>query len=180
MLTTAPVQNITCDVECRLQAAARAFNANRWFLCDPKVSIAQKLECFDRIISPISCFAAAHRTIYRNDSRSMDVAYRPLLRSVVGPPHNMAWALPRRPRSWSAICLRHHWNLAQYFATLPGHRWIKRVLAWQPKGQRRSGRPKYCWGTLITIGSSSTIFSCAWNTLPNGAYRVDIDIDIIP
>ena len=43
MLTTAPVQTTTCDVECRLQAAARAFNANRWILCDPKVSIGQKL-----------------------------------------------------------------------------------------------------------------------------------------
>ena len=49
MLTTAPVQTTTCDVECRLQAAARAFNANRWILSDPKVSIAQKLEYFDRV-----------------------------------------------------------------------------------------------------------------------------------
>ena len=43
MFTTAPVQTTTCDVECRLQAAARAFNANRWILCDPKVSIRQTL-----------------------------------------------------------------------------------------------------------------------------------------
>ena len=70
MLTTAPVQTTTCDVECRLQAAARAFNANKWILCDPKVSIAQKLEYFDRVISPIACIAAGHRTIYRNDLRS--------------------------------------------------------------------------------------------------------------
>ena len=65
MLTTAPVQTTTCDVECRLQATARAFNANRWVLCSPKVSLAQKLEYFDRVISPIACFAAGHRTIYR-------------------------------------------------------------------------------------------------------------------
>ena len=76
MLTTTPVQTTTCDVECRLQAAAKAFNAHRWILCDPKVSMSQKLEYFDRVISPIACFAAGHRTIYRNDLRSMDVAYR--------------------------------------------------------------------------------------------------------
>ena len=64
MLTKAPAQTTTCDVECRLQAAARAFNANRWVLCDPKVAIAQKLECF----------AVGHRTVYRNDLRIMDVA----------------------------------------------------------------------------------------------------------
>ena len=168
MLTTAPAQTTTCDVECRLQAAARAFNANRWILCDPKVAIAKKLEYFDRVISPIACFAAGHRTVYRNDLRSMDVAYRRLLRSVVGLPRNMDWTLPwheilhiwnervraftsqTASKSWSEICLRHHWNLAQYFATLPGHRWIKRVMAWQPQGRRRIGRLKYCWDSMIT------------------------------
>lgn len=28
-------------------------------------------------------------------------------------------------------CLRHHWNVAPYFATLPGHHWIKGILIWQ-------------------------------------------------
>ena len=86
------IPTTTCDVECRLQAAARAFNANRWILCDPKVSIAQKLEYFDRVISP-----------KRSDLRSMDVAYRRFLRSVVGPPRNMDGALP-----WHKIF--HIWN----------------------------------------------------------------------
>ena len=58
MLTTSTVQTTTCDVECRLQAAAKTFNSNRWILCDPKVSIAQKIEYFDRVISPIACFCS--------------------------------------------------------------------------------------------------------------------------
>ena len=84
------------------------------------------------IVSPIVCFAAGHRTIYRNDLRSVDVAYRRLLRSVVGPPRNMDWTLPWHEilhiwnervraftpqtgsKSWSEMCLRHHWHLAQY------------------------------------------------------------------
>ena len=53
-------------------------------------------------------------------------------------------------KSWSELCLRRHWNVAQYFATLPGHRWIKRILAWQPAGHKRVGRPKYCWDTMLT------------------------------
>ena len=59
-------------------------------------------------------------------------------------------ALQAASKSWSELCLRHHWNVAQYFATLPGHRWIKRILAWQPAGHKRVGRPKYCWDTMLT------------------------------
>ena len=53
-------------------------------------------------------------------------------------------------KTWSELCLRHHWNVAQYFATLPGHCWIKRILAWQPAGHKRVGRPKYCWDSMLT------------------------------
>ena len=53
--------------------------------------------------------------------------------------------------TWSELCLRHHWNVAQYFATLPGHRWIKRILAWQPAGHKRVGRPKYCLNKLVSM-----------------------------
>ena len=80
---------------------------------------------------------------YRNDLRSMDVAYCRLLRSVVGPPRNADWTLPwhnilhtwkKRIRGFtmqttskplSEMRLRHHSNLAQYFATRPGHRGSK-------------------------------------------------------
>ena len=41
---------------------------------NPNVSIAQRLEYFDGIISPKACFAGGRRSIYRNDLRSMDVA----------------------------------------------------------------------------------------------------------
>ena len=52
-------------------------------------------------------------------------------------------------KSWSEISLRYHWNLAQYFATLPRHRWIKTVLAWQTQGHRRIGRPKCSCDSMI-------------------------------
>ena len=58
--------------------------------------------------------------------------------SVVGPPGLLAiwigiWNQRVRGftsqqtafKSWS---VGGHWNLAQYFATLPGHRWIKKVV----------------------------------------------------
>ena len=108
----------------------------------------------------------------------MDVAYRRLLRSVVGPPRSMDWALPwhevlhiwnERVRaftsqtgstSWSEICLRHHSNLAHYFATLPVHGLDQGGFSLATKGHRRSGRPKHSWDTLITN-------FCRWKNLPS-------------
>ena len=61
-------------------------------------------------------------------------------------------------------------NLAQYFATLPGHRWNKRVMAWQPQGRTRIGRPKYCWDSMITN-------FCRLKNLPSwGITAIDPDL----
>ena len=87
---------------------------------------------------------------------------------VVGPPRNMGWTLP-----WHEIL--HIWNErvrvsprrpcpnhgrkfvrdttgilhAKYFATLPLHRWIKRVMSWHPGGHRRIERQKYRWDSMV-------------------------------
>ena len=121
----------------RLQSASKIFNANRWILCDTQVAIAKRLEYFDCVISPVACYAAGHRSIYKNDLHRFDVLQRRFLRSVVGPPRNIDWTLPwheilhqwndriqrfmgqSRCKPWSEMCLRHHWNFAHYFALLP-------------------------------------------------------------
>ena len=148
-------------------SASKIFNANRWILCDTQVAIAKRLEYFDCIISPVACYAAGHRSIYKNDLHRFDVLQRRFLRSVVGPPRNIDWTLPwheilhqwngriqrfmgqSRCKPWSEMCLRHHWNLAHYFALLPDHRWLKRVLHWNPCGRRRVGRPKHSWDSIL-------------------------------
>ena len=167
MLTTTLEKSTTCDVDHRLQSASKIFNANRWILCDTQVAIAKRLEYFDCIISPVACYAAGHRSIYEDDLHRFDVLQRRFLRSVVGPPRNIDWTLPRheilhqwngriqrfmgqsRCKPWSEMCLRHHWNLAHYFALLPDHRWLKRVLHWNPCGRRRVGRPKHSWDSIL-------------------------------
>ena len=110
---------------------------------------------------------AGHRSIYKNDLHRFDVLQRRFLRSVVGPPRNIDWTLPwheilhqwngriqrfmgqSRCKPWSEMCLRHHWNLAHYFALPPDHRWLKRVLHWNPCGRRRVGRPKHSWDSIL-------------------------------
>ena len=168
MLTTTLEKSTTCDVDHRLQSASKIFNANRWILCDTQVAIAKRLEYFDCIMSPVACYGAGHRSIYKNDLHRFDVLQRRFLRSVVGPPRNMDWrTLPwheilhqwngriqrfmgqSRCKPWSEMCLRHHWNLAHYFALLPDHRWLKRVLHWNPCGRKRVGRPKHSWDSIL-------------------------------
>ena len=155
MLTTTLEKSTTWDVDHRLQSASRVFNANRWILCDSRIAISKRLEYFDCVISPVACYAAGHRSIYKQDLHRFDVLQRRLLRSEVGPPRNVDWTQPwheilrqwngriqnfmgqLKCKPWSEMCLQHHWNLAHYFALLPDHRWLKRVLHWNPCGRRR-------------------------------------------
>lgn len=80
---------------------------------------------------------------------------RRLLRSVVAPPRDMDWTLPRQQflhqrkgrvqkfggqsqyQPWTEMCWRHRWNLAHYFALLPVFRWLQRP--WNPCGRTRVG-----------------------------------------
>ena len=70
----------------------------------------------------------------------LDVLQRRFLRSVLQPPRNIHWTLPRHEilhqwngripkfigqpkcKPWSEMRSRHHWNLAHYAALLPDHR----------------------------------------------------------
>ena len=42
----------------------RAFHASKWKLCDKTVPIAQRLQVFDKMVTPVVCFAAGHRAIH--------------------------------------------------------------------------------------------------------------------
>ena len=85
MLTTTLEKSTTWDVDHRLQSALGIFNANRWILRDSRITISKKLEYFDCVISPVACYAAGHRSMYKQDLHHFDVLQRRLLRSVVGP-----------------------------------------------------------------------------------------------
>ena len=52
------------DMNYRLQNAVRAFQANKWILCDKNVSIALRLKFFDAMVTSVVCFAAGHRKVY--------------------------------------------------------------------------------------------------------------------
>ena len=128
-----------------------------------KVSIRGWLKFFNTVITPVACFAAEHRVLYREDLRAFDVEFRRLLRKVVGPPPDVDWTAPwpevlhcwhervkhfqdtASLKSWSECCSRRYWTFLSYISTLPPQRWIRRLLAWQPEGTKRRGRPAFTW-----------------------------------
>ena len=46
------------------------------------------------MVTPVACFGAAHRKVYKQDLCRMDIVIRRLLRSIVGPPGEVDWTLP--------------------------------------------------------------------------------------
>ena len=117
------------------------------------------------ILTP--CFGAAHRKVYKQDLCKMDIVFRRLLRSIVGPPGDVDWTLPWHEilhhwnermnfltarhglKTWSAVCLGQYWKFANYVSNLLGERWVVRALSWFPENARRVGRPAYTWDSMI-------------------------------
>ena len=151
------------DLEYHLQAASRAFFANKNILCNKAVSLRKRLHFFDKVVTPVACFAAGHRKIYKTDLDTMDVNFRRLLRSVVGPPSQTNWLNPwheilhdwnaRVARyvqeagilTWSQRSLQQYWHLCSYIAGLPDARWASRILVWRPRNTGKRGAPLRLW-----------------------------------
>ena len=91
------------DVEPHLSAAARAFWANKWILCDKHVPIELRIKYFEAVVTPVACFGAGHRKMYQHQLHKFDVEWRRLLRTLLSPPPGLDWNLP-----WRQIL--HSWN----------------------------------------------------------------------
>ena len=119
------------------------------------------------MVTPVACFGAAHRKVYKQDLCKMDIVFRRLLRSIVGPPGDVDWTLPWHKilhhwnervkfltarhglKTWSVVCLGQYWNFANYVSTLPRERWVVRALNWFPEHSRRGGRPAYSSDSML-------------------------------
>ena len=99
MLQAAQGGNPSADLQHRLQAASRAFHANRSILTNHQVSVKDRLTFFHAVVTPVACFAAGHRKIFKQELAALDVAHRKLLRRVVWSPcwHGLVASLARNP-----------------------------------------------------------------------------------
>ena len=90
-LSTSNMGNRQQDMNYRLQNPPRAFQANKWILCDKTVSIASRLNFFDAMVTSVLCLAVGHRKVYVGELRKLDAHCRKLLRRMVGPPRDINW-----------------------------------------------------------------------------------------
>ena len=93
----------TLELTYHLQAASRAFFANRNILCDQNVPVKDRLRYFDAVVSPVALFGCGHRTVHQKDLHQLD---------VVGPPSHIDWSRP-----WHEIL--HDWHSSSFGATGP-------------------------------------------------------------
>ena len=150
--------NPSADPQHHLQAASRVFYANRSILTNHQVSVKDRLTFFHAVMTPVACFAAGHRKIFKQEL------------AVVGHPAGMDWSRPWHKilhdwnvrvsifvgqaglKPWSHTCLEQHWKLGHNAVNLPCDKWIKwlpRLLHWKPTGQCRVGRPRQQWDDML-------------------------------
>ena len=167
LLSTLNAGNREADLDFRLQAASKAFYANKWILCDKNVSLKSRIKFFDSVVTSVVRFGAGQRKLYKSELRKLDVHCRKLLRQVVGPPGNIDWTQPwhsilhqwnqrvveqmqlNGSEFWSNRCMLEYWKFVQYAALLDDNRWLTRALVWNPGGGRR-GRSFDLWDAPVT------------------------------
>ena len=115
------------DLEHHLQAESRVFYANKSVLSDKSVSIAQRLACFDAMVTPVAGFASGHRIIYKHDLCKLDITFRKLVRAIVRPPGGLDWSAPWHDilHKWNARGLECAWNVPNKLVSNygPGDAW---------------------------------------------------------
>ncbi len=62
---------------------SRSFPANRSILANHQFSVKDCLTFFHAVVTPVACFAAGHRTIFKQELAALDVAHRKPLRQPV-------------------------------------------------------------------------------------------------
>ena len=68
-----------------------------------EILVGSSFGYFESVVSPVACFAFGHRTVHTQHLHKMDVAFRRLLRRLVGLHGGVDWSLPWRQ-------LFHSWN----------------------------------------------------------------------
>ena len=170
MLCTANTGNHALDLAHHLHAASKAFFANTQHLVKRNVAMQDRFRYFSAIVTPVACFGAAHKMLYKQNLCKMDIVFRRLLRSIVRPLGDVDWTLPWQSnfsslertselshsssRIENVVCrmlgtILEICELCDYVSNLPGERWVVRALNWFPESARRVRRPAYTSDSMI-------------------------------
>lgn len=94
------------DFEHHLRAAP---NACKFIVRDKNVSISKRLAYLAAMVPPAACFAGGHRKIYKQDLRKLDIKFRKLVRTILGPPgHGVMSLMSGMQAYWMSNCIHCH------------------------------------------------------------------------
>ena len=91
------------DLEYHLQQASKSFTQTVKFYWTEAFPFPKRLKYFNAVVSSVACFGSGHRAIYNSQLATLDVHFRKLCRSIVGPPSEVDWNA-----AWNEIL--HLWN----------------------------------------------------------------------
>ena len=129
--------SVTCQHSCKA-------HATKFILCDWTVSSQHRLCFFHAVVSIVVCYTGRHRTASKQALHNLDVTcpvarigqnfgmkvYATHLEQTCSGALSVLFVL--FPRVVSKMSEKAHWKNASYTASLPAHRWVVRVLRWQP------------------------------------------------
>ena len=130
------------------QQGTKCLHSNRWILQNRKTSVLAKLKYFDSVVSSMVCFASGHVAPLSDTDWSLE--WHDILHNSNIRVQDFASAAAIKP--WSRIVYKQHWDLFCYVAHLPEHRWVRRMLAWNPAVRTgQVGRPRYTWDQKVAV-----------------------------
>ena len=145
-------------------SVARAWFVHKWMLCDKNIPLGLRLKFFNAVITPVTCFAAGHRTLYPRDVRRYDIEMRNMLRRMIPPPVGIDWSAPWHEilhswharidtavhqfafLPWSAVVTIKCWKFAAYIKTLPLQKMVATLF------RRDATQQQAMWPTSFCLG----------------------------
>ena len=134
-------------------------------------SVSLRLKLFDAVVSPSLLYGLATAPVGMADLRRIDVVQRKMLRGIAGwvrrSPEAWATTMSRMKRrvdsalshfpllAWSDRIVQNKQELATRILLRPDDHWSRLAAFWRPDligeqgGQRKVGRPKLRWDSLI-------------------------------
>lgn len=129
--------------------------------------MCKKLRFVNVVVTTVVCFGTGPQAVHMSDFAKLNVHFRKVARTVVGPPVGVDWAQPLHQifhlwnervvafmiqsgiRPWGEVALQQQWKFAMYIANLPGNSWAKRILNWNPPRKGTVGRPRFTWHSKL-------------------------------
>ena len=137
-------------IESIIAAATRAFYVKKHVLCAKNILIGTRLRYINTTIYKIACFAGSSTTLTRHHCHRLDVAFRSLLRKVVGHPPNWDYSRPFHEllhechlrishfcarsniRTWSEEVRKRQWQFVGSVMRGRSDKWCFQLMNWRP------------------------------------------------